>query len=97
MEAIKTKALLIDIRTEKEFSEGSIDGAINIPLDSIRERLSELPKDKKLALFCKSGLRSYIGQRILMQHNYDVQNLSGGYDLWKICSDGIVKKNVVAS
>jgi rhodanese-related sulfurtransferase len=58
-------------------------GAVNIPLDSLRERLTEIPRDKEIIAFCQVGLRGYIACRILAQHGYKVRNLSGGYKTWK--------------
>jgi len=74
---------LVDIRTEAEYAQGSIGDAVLIPLDSIRDRLEEFPKDKRIVLFCRAGLRGYIGCRILVQHGFsEVYNLSGGYLTW---------------
>ncbi len=71
---------LIDVRTEEENALGTIEGSINIPVDNLRERLSEIAKEKKTIVFCGTGLRSYFAARILMQKGFkDVLNLSGGY------------------
>lgn len=76
----KTEAMIIDSRTKEEYDFGHIEGAINIPVDEIRSRLNEIPRDKKIIVYCAVGLRGYIASRILMQHGYtDVYNLSGGY------------------
>ncbi|MFQ9316724.1 DsrE/DsrF/DrsH-like family protein [uncultured Dysgonomonas sp.] len=76
----KTEAMMIDSRTKEEYDFGHIEGAINIPVDEIRSRLNEMPRDKKIIVYCAVGLRGYIASRILMQHGYtDVYNLSGGY------------------
>lgn len=93
IDEIKSDKLFLDVRTPAEYSNGTIGDAVNFPLETIRERMNELPKDKKLAIFCKTGVRSYLAQRILKQNGYDVVNLSGGYDLWKICQDGMVKSS----
>jgi NADPH-dependent 2,4-dienoyl-CoA reductase/sulfur reductase-like enzyme/rhodanese-related sulfurtransferase len=78
--------LLVDVRTEKEYQAGRIKEAVNIPLDELRDRLSELPNDKRIFLYCQGGLRGYLAQRILMQHGYtNTFNLSGGYQLWNTC------------
>ncbi len=75
--------LLVDVRTVEEFNKGTIDGAINIPVDDLRNRLSELPKDQKIFIFCQIGLRGYLAQRILLQNDYqNVLNISGGFFLW---------------
>ena len=77
------KSVLLDVRTKDEFDGGSIPGAINMPLDSLRETMSLLPKGKEIYVFCQIGLRGYIASRILMQNGFNVKNLSGGYRLWK--------------
>lgn len=79
----KNEVILIDTRTPEEFSFGSIPGAINIPLDGLRDRMSEVPTSKPVVLFCAVGLRGYLAQRILMGNGYrNVRNLSGGYKLY---------------
>ena len=79
----KNEVMLIDTRTPEEFSFGSIPGAINIPLDDLRDRMSEVPTSKPVVLFCAVGLRGYLAQRILMGNGYrNVRNLSGGYKLY---------------
>lgn len=70
---------LLDVRTPQEYALGSIPGAINIPVDELRNRLDEIPKEKPVYEFCMVGLRGHIASRILSQHGYDVWNLSGGY------------------
>lgn len=74
--------ILLDTRTEIEFNNGHIDGFINIPLDSLRTRLSELDKNKKIYVTCQIGQRGYIACRILSQNGFDCFNLSGGYRLY---------------
>ncbi|HZK02547.1 MAG TPA: FAD-dependent oxidoreductase [Anaerovoracaceae bacterium] len=74
---------LLDVRTENEFDSGSIKGAINIPVDSLRERLQELDPENPVYIFCQIGLRGYIATRIVLQNGFDrVYNLSGGYRLF---------------
>lgn len=73
---------LLDVRTPGEVAQGTIPGAVNIPVDSLRERIAEVPRDKKLLVFCKVGLRGYVACRILAQHGFDPYNLSGGYTTW---------------
>lgn len=76
----KAKAMLVDVRMEDEFALGSIDGAVNIPVDDIRSRMNEIPRDKKIVILCSIGQRAYLAVRILMQNGYSqVYNLSGGY------------------
>lgn len=74
---------LLDVRTPVEVSRGSIDGFKNIPLDSLRENLDSLPKDKPVYVHCHSGLRSYIACRILTGSGYDCYNLAGGWRLYE--------------
>ncbi len=84
---ITDQDLLIDVRRDDEFKNGKIANAINIPVDELRARLGEIPKDKKLFIYCEAGLRGYLAQRILLQNGYNqVQNLSGGYQLWNAAS-----------
>ena len=73
---------ILDVRTEEEFAGGHFTGAVNIPVDELRGRLNEVPKDKKIYVNCHSGLRSYIACRILMANGYDCYNFSGGYRLY---------------
>lgn len=76
----KDRVMLIDTRTPEEYSFGTIPGAVNIPLDEIREHLPDIPTDRPVVLFCAVGLRGYLAQRILMGRGYDnIRNLMGGY------------------
>lgn len=74
---------LLDVRTVTEVKRGRIEGFINIPLDSLRERIEEIPKDKPVYLHCHSGLRSYIALCILKGNGYDCFNLAGGWRLYE--------------
>ncbi|WP_258106935.1 FAD-dependent oxidoreductase [Christensenella minuta] len=76
-------AILLDVRTEMEYENGSISGFKNIPLDELRSRLSELDKAKKIYVTCQIGLRGYLACRILSQNGFDCYNLSGGYRLYQ--------------
>lgn len=71
--------LLLDVRTVSEFEKGHIEGAINIPVDSLRERMDELDKDKEIIEYCQVGIRGYIAARILNQNGFKVKNMTGGY------------------
>jgi rhodanese-related sulfurtransferase len=78
--------ILLDVRTAAEYNQGFIAGSVNLPIDELRDRLDELPKDKTIYIYCEAGLRGYLGQRILKQSDFNqVYNLSGGYKLWKSC------------
>jgi len=86
MDKIKPGDLLIDVRSPEEYHNGCIDGALNFPIDGLRQRLHEIPKEKNIFIYCEAGLRGYLAQRILSQNGYNqVLNLSGGYKLWKSC------------
>lgn len=74
---------LLDTRTPYEVMNGKIDGFVNIPLDSLRERLDEIPKDRPVYVHCHSGLRSYLACRILTGNGYDCYNLAGGWRLYE--------------
>jgi len=79
LESNKENSMVVDVRTELEFSNGHIAGAINIPVDDLRQRLSELDKSKGIIVYCQVGLRGYVAQRILMQNGFKVKNVTGGY------------------
>ncbi|WP_288241699.1 FAD-dependent oxidoreductase [uncultured Bacteroides sp.] len=79
----KDKLLMVDTRTAEEYSFGTIPGAVNIPLDDLRERIAEIPKNQPVVVFCAVGLRGYLAQRILIGNGYEnIRNLSGGYKLY---------------
>ena len=73
---------LLDIRTEEEYSLGNINGSVNIPLDELRDRMDEIPKDRNIYVNCQVGLRGYLGCRILNQNGFNTYNLDGGYSLY---------------
>ena len=74
---------LLDVRTEAEVEAGTIPGALNIPLDGLRERMGELPDDREVLAFCQVGLRGYLACRILQQNGYQCRNLTGGYKTYQ--------------
>lgn len=76
--------LLIDVRMPSEFAAGTIPGAINLPVDELRDRLNEIPRSRKLAVFCQVGQRGYLATRILRLSGYDAVNLSGGYKTYDL-------------
>ena len=79
--------ILLDVRTTDEYALGVMPGSINIPLDSLRARINELPKDKPIIVNCAVGLRGYTAYRILVQHGFtDVRNLSGGFKTWHVAT-----------
>lgn len=79
-----SKITLVDVRTPDEFALGSLKGAVNIPLDDMRERMQEIPQDKPVYLYCGVGLRGYLASNILLMNGYkEVKNLIGGLKLYK--------------
>jgi NADPH-dependent 2,4-dienoyl-CoA reductase/sulfur reductase-like enzyme/rhodanese-related sulfurtransferase len=83
IEKINDNQQLLDVRTEGEFKNGAIEGAVNIPVDELRSRLGEIPKDKEIMIYCQVGLRGYIACRILNQKGFKCRNLTGGYKTYK--------------
>lgn len=76
--------MLIDVRTEMEYAAGALPGAVNIPLDSLRERLGEIPADRPIVLYCGVGLRGYLASNILRLRGFDnVRNLVGGIKTYR--------------
>jgi NADPH-dependent 2,4-dienoyl-CoA reductase/sulfur reductase-like enzyme/rhodanese-related sulfurtransferase len=75
---------LLDVRSSQEFSAGAIQGAVNIPVDELRERLNELPRDRPIAAYCQVGQRGYLATRILLQAGFDAANLGGGYKAYRL-------------
>lgn len=89
---------LVDVRTVEEFELGTIPGAINIPLDDLRGRLSEIPLSKPVYLFCGVGLRGYLASNILKANGYsDVRNLIGGIRTYQAASTPVCKPNNMAT
>lgn len=84
---ISDQDILIDVRREDEYKNGKIPNAINLPVDELRNRFSEIPTNKHIYIYCEAGLRGYLAQRILLQNGFkQVKNLSGGYQLWNAIS-----------
>ena len=84
----ESDSFFIDVRTPAEYASGHIEGSLNIPVDSLRERLDEIPKGKDLCLICQSALRSYIACRILSSLGWNCSHLSGGYRFYKSATEG---------
>lgn len=79
-----TKVTLVDVRTADEYALGHIDGALNIPLDDLREWIGEIPSDRPVYVYCGVGLRGYLASNILKENGYgDVRNLIGGIKTYK--------------
>ncbi|MDD3225067.1 MAG: CoA-disulfide reductase [Clostridium sp.] len=84
--------VLLDVRTNIEFNNGHVKGALNIPVDDLREKLSDLDKNKEIILYCQVGLRGYVAERILAQKGFKVKNITGGYKSMSIL-DFVPKKH----
>ncbi|KGX87774.1 CoA-disulfide reductase [Pontibacillus litoralis] len=80
---VENDGFLVDVRTPKEWDKGFINGAINIPLDELRQHLYALPKDKPIYVYCQVGLRGYLATRILNENGFQARNVDGG---WKTYS-----------
>lgn len=93
----KDTGLLLDVREHAEYELGTINGAVNIPLDELRSRLNELPKDKPIYVFCQIGLRGYLAARILMQKGYTAKNLSGGLKTYKMAVEKQTNEGIFES
>ncbi|MFY9115727.1 MAG: FAD-dependent oxidoreductase [Bacteroidales bacterium] len=79
---------LLDVRIPEEHMIGTLEGAVNIPLDELRDRLDEVPKDKPIYVFCAVGVRGYLAANILSQNGYtEVYNLSGGYKTYEAAAE----------
>lgn len=87
--SVRDDVVFLDVRTKKEFEQGHFSGAINIPLDQLRENLSQLDPAKKLYVNCFSGLRSYLACRILSQNGFDCYHLAGGYHFYSYIESDI--------
>ncbi|HRZ86946.1 MAG TPA: DsrE/DsrF/DrsH-like family protein [bacterium] len=74
---------ILDVRTKREADLGRVDGALHIPVDELRKRSGELPKDREIVTYCQVGIRSYIASRILSQMGFRVKNMSGGYKTFR--------------
>ncbi len=77
-------AFLLDVRTATEFAAGHIPGAVNVPVDELRARLSEVPRDRPVVTYCQVGQRGYLATRILLSAGYKVSNLGGGYKTYAL-------------
>ncbi|PID67036.1 MAG: pyridine nucleotide-disulfide oxidoreductase, partial [Fusobacteriales bacterium] len=77
-----TNAVVLDVRTKREFDAGAIEGAINIDVNNLRNELLKLDKSKQYVVYCGVGLRAYLAQRMMVNNGYKATNLSGGYSIW---------------
>ena len=88
---IDAGAFILDIRTEGEYAEGHIGGAVNIPLRSLTERMSEIPTDKSVIVHCKSGFRAALSAPVLGVLGYDnLKVFNGSYVAWVDAGEPVV-------
>ncbi|WP_135229189.1 rhodanese-like domain-containing protein [Deinococcus fonticola] len=80
--AVDSGASVLDVRTPQEFAEGHIASAVNLPLDEVAARASEVPGDKLVYVICRSGNRSAQASELLKKAGKDVKNVSGGMNDW---------------
>jgi rhodanese-related sulfurtransferase len=85
MQAQKSAALyVLDVRTPEEFASGHVPGAVNIPYDQVAARLAEIPKDKEVVLYCRSGRRAGLAAAELEKAGYeDLQLMQGDMPAWE--------------
>jgi rhodanese-related sulfurtransferase len=74
---------VLDVRSPGEFARGSVSGAVNIPIEELRARIDELPRDRPILTYCQVGQRGYLALRLLLQKGFEAANLSGGYITWQ--------------
>jgi rhodanese-related sulfurtransferase len=77
------ETLVVDVRTSSEHAQGKIPGSVNIPIDELRDRLDEIPRDRRVVVHCQVGMRGYLATRILLQAGRVTANLSGGYQSYR--------------
>lgn len=85
MLAVRADQCILDVRNPGEIKlHGGFAGALNIPLDELRQRLGELPREKEILISCQVGLRGHVAYRMLVQHGFQARNLSGGYRTFQL-------------
>lgn len=78
------RPFLLDVRAPSEFAVDHIPGAVNVPIEDLRSRLSEIPRDRNIAAYCQVGQRGYLATRILLQAGFSAANIGGGYATYKL-------------
>ncbi|USD42727.1 FAD-dependent oxidoreductase [Vibrio sp. SCSIO 43135] len=85
IDSLTNDQVLLDVRNPGELENvGFIEGAINIPVDQLRHRMDELPKDKEIVIYCQVGLRGNVAYRQLVNNGFKARNLIGGYRTYKM-------------
>ncbi|MFA7406368.1 MAG: FAD-dependent oxidoreductase [Anaerolineaceae bacterium] len=75
----RSRTTILDVRLPEELPLGMIDGAVHVPLQQLRNKVNEIPKDRPVLVYCQTGQRSYFAVRTLIQLGFDAFNLTGGY------------------
>jgi rhodanese-related sulfurtransferase len=89
LDSLPDDAVVLDVRSAKEFAAGHLPGALNVPHTEVRDRLAEVPADRPLRLYCLSGFRSYLAGRVLQQEGWtDVATLAGGVKTLELALPG---------
>jgi rhodanese-related sulfurtransferase len=83
--AIESGAQVIDVRTPAEHAKGCVPGTVNIPVDELRDRLSEVEKSNVI-VYCAVGQRGHIATQLLKAHGVEVRNLDGGFSTWSVAT-----------
>jgi NADPH-dependent 2,4-dienoyl-CoA reductase/sulfur reductase-like enzyme/rhodanese-related sulfurtransferase len=78
-DGIERAPLILDVRTERERQQDKVPGSVGIPVDELRDRLGELPRDRQIWAYCRVGVRSHAATRLLRLHGFDARNISGGF------------------
>jgi rhodanese-related sulfurtransferase len=82
LDHVMARTLILDVRSQTEYAEGHLPGALNIPHLELRARLDEVSaaaRGRAISVHCASGVRSYLATRVLISEGYDARNLSGGW------------------
>ncbi len=88
----KGEVFLLDVRTQEEYNEGHISGSTLIPVQELEARLNELPRNKKILVYCRSGNRSATASEILVKNGLiQIFNMKGGITEWKNAGYDVVK------
>jgi NADPH-dependent 2,4-dienoyl-CoA reductase/sulfur reductase-like enzyme/rhodanese-related sulfurtransferase len=78
-DAVGSKAFILDVREPGEYKMGHLEGTVNIPLNSLRSRMNELPRDREILVYCAVGQRAYYATRALRLNGLNARNISGGF------------------
>ncbi|WP_435021465.1 FAD-dependent oxidoreductase [Tundrisphaera sp. TA3] len=78
------RPLLLDVRSPDDFMKAHLPGAVNLPLDEIRDRLDQIPRDREIATYCQSGQNGHMATRILLQSGFRAANIGGGFKTYRL-------------